>query len=319
MKPILSIFLSIAIAVTASHFLFKVTREKDIECDPLTYNHLSTIFLDSTPYDFVILGASKACYGINPIIIDSICGTNAYNIAQVGSKLRDLKLQLDGYLLCHPSPKTVLLTIDLRDFSHPDELYWYPQYYYYLNNSCVYSNLLECGYRPYMVKALPFLEMIHWDDYLREYAARPLLGVCDDDMGPGDMAGKGFRTLTTKRIPENTRMTIKEKVILDKKCVGFLEKMIDTCKQRNIRMIFLYSPEYRYQRENACLGSDSVFAFITQTAKANGIKYLRHDNLALCNNPDYFGDIDHLNAFGSTVYSTILAKELDTLLHPSKN
>ena len=84
----------------------------------------------------------------------------------------------------------------------------------------------------------------------------------------------------------------------------YLQAFIDTCKQRKINLIFLYSPMYAVEKTHLFDIPDSV-------AKKNGIPFLNHYNMeGFSGNKDMYYDYGHLNGTGAKKYSSIIASEL---------
>ncbi len=75
------------------------------------------LFEGHTNHDVLFLGSSRVYYLINPKIIDSVCGVDSYNAGIDGGNLFEFKTSFDAYLQNHPSPRLVVLNIDLHSFT----------------------------------------------------------------------------------------------------------------------------------------------------------------------------------------------------------
>ena len=274
------------------------------------YDHLNEILEKTTPYDLLFSGSSRTLYQIYPKIIDSICGMSSFNAAITGARIADFELILKGYLVNHPAPKVYILNIDLNSFSRSKEIRQYPEYYSFLNNKEVSNTLAKYGYHPELVKLFPFIAIMDLDDYNKENALRLLIGKGDIAMPGGDIADKGFVMIDsmTPYTPAAERLTIYDESL------GALKEIIKLCKQKKIKVIFTYSPEFNLGYQKLIYNSDSILTMIGNIANQNNITYLRDDKLDICKEKDLFWNVNHLNKRGAMIYSAILAKEINTIL-----
>ena len=131
--------------------------------------------------------------------------------------------------------------------------------------------------------------------------------------GDGDFEYKGYKSNGSKSVTLNEN-------IPDKKCdltetgIADLKNIISTCKQKNIKLLFIYSPEYNMGLQKHILNAKDIFAFIDKTAKENAVPYFRDDSLSISSNSNLFANAGHLNTQGAAAYSIILANRLKTMI-----
>ncbi len=302
------------LAVILSQLAYMPINKVVLKYNCHSYKRLTEIYEDTTAYDLIFIGSSRTHRSIYPKIIDSICGLNSYNAGTEAGTIEDFKLTLKGYLVHHPAPKVVVLTIDLPTFSRHNEIHNYPQYYPFLNNPVVNTTLSDDGYNIGMVKAMPFVTLTDLDDYSRENTLRLAMGKGGTDIPDGDFEYKGFLSNTTEYIVKPQLEKDMKRMVLYSECMASLNEMIDICKQHNIKVIFTYAPEYDFNLQKTRTNTDSVFNFIYSTVHKNNIPYLRDDSLDLCKDPRLFANNGHLNKPGAIVYSAVLAEELNNIL-----
>ena len=274
---------------------------------------LTEIYENNTPYDVLFIGSSRTHRSIHPAIIDSICGVNSYNAGTESGAIHDFRLTLDGYLVHHPAPIVLVLTLDLSSFLQSYSLHFYPQYYPYLDNVAVDTTLSALGYHPTLIRAFPFLMITDLDDFSKESAIQMLRGRDTTDIPAGDFEYKGFISNTENYIKKPQLEKAIKKMTITADARHSLDEIIDQCRVHKIKLIFTYAPEYDFNLQKTRTNKDSVFALIYQKARENNIPYLRDDSLALCKDPKLFANNGHLNKPGAIVYSTVLGEELKKL------
>jgi hypothetical protein len=62
--------------------------------------------------------------------------------------------------------------------------------------------------------------------------------------------------------------------------------------------------------QNKISNAKEVFDLIAGIAVKNKIEFFRDDSLELCNNPDLFYNVRHLNTKGAGIYSAIVARNI---------
>jgi hypothetical protein len=93
---------------------------------------------------------------------------------------------------------------------------------------------------------------------------------------------------------------------LDSNKVRMFRAFIDSCKNRNIRLVLLCPPYYMKGK-----GTDWSFAVSKQIAAEKQVPFLDYSNDTFYfNRPQLFADTVHLNRKGSDIFSPVLAAEL---------
>ena len=220
---------------------------------------------------------------------------------------------LKGYLEKHRSPEFIFLSLDLFSFDFSYKIFNYTIYLSHIDNKAINKMLLENGHPTFAYKLFPFLILTDLDDYSRGNALKGFAGKTE--ILPGDFHYKGFLSNTGVTIIKDTSDLVKpiDTLKMDPKASVLLNEIITICKVGNIRLFFLYCPEFKSGLQKAYTNSDQVFHYMDSTAKVNGIAFLRHDSLSICNNPTLFANMGHLNREGANAYSRLLAEEIQKI------
>jgi len=92
---------------------------------------------------------------------------------------------------------------------------------------------------------------------------------------------------------------------IDENKINALKDIISTCQQKNIDLLFVYSPVWSIIQNN----SDNEL--LSGLCSQRGIRYLNLSNdSAFVNNPEYFADINHLNHEGAKLFTNMLIDKI---------
>lgn len=92
------------------------------------------------------------------------------------------------------------------------------------------------------------------------------------------------------------------------KKVEYIEKFISLCKQEDIKLIFVVSPNYKL------LPNQVWVKTVKAIALGNNIPFLYHEKDSLFHShPEWFNEPFHLNDVGAHIYSDLIANEIRQL------
>lgn len=312
MKPINRLLLSLILAVIFCQLSFIVFTKELRKYQVHNTERLTEILEHNTNFDVLFIGSSRTHFSINPKVIDSICKINSYNAGIEGGNLYEFEMILLAYLENHPSPKYLVLTLDLNAFTPGIKMFNYPVYFPYTDNKVILKYLLDNGHFTISKKLIPFLKITDYDDDNKGYFLKGLSGA--SEIPNGDFQYKGFISNTSNCIRPGEPVPQKssyEVSIEKKQC---LDRIISICKLLNIKLIFTYAPEYKKMYQEQVKNSTEILAIINDYAIKNNFSFFREDQLDICSNPALFANIAHLNKDGAQQYSAILAGELNEIL-----
>jgi hypothetical protein len=278
------------------------------------YPRLKEIFVSNTAFDVIYIGSSRTHTTIYPRIVDSITGLSSYNAGMEGGALTEFKMAFDGYLLHHPSPEMIVLSIDPSSFDISRQIFDPTQYFPFIRkNKFIEKNLTRVDKKTILLKYMPFLGFIYMDDYIKNNAIKGWAG--QTELEPGQFDNKGFLSNGTKCIDTIKNITYTVKTIrFDMKAIVMLNTIIDTCKKRNIRLMLTYAPEYRHRNQEFFDNFGDFADSLNKIAVNNSLSFYRDDSLPLCNDPCLFANYGHTNIAGAIAYSKILGQRIKSLL-----
>ena len=275
-----------------------------------TNQRLTEILKNKTKYDILFIGSSRTHTGINPKIVDSILNCSSYNAGVEGGNLLEFKMTFDAYLINHPPPKYLVLTLDLYSFNLKRPFFNYTNYLDFLDNKIIDSTLCANGHNTTLFKIVPFAKITEYDDFSKGNAIKALMHK-GNEIGLGEFQYKGYLSNTSLGININTVTVPKNiKYPVSDTAIEYLKDIIKTCIERKIKLLFTYAPEYKFELQKNTLNKQEIFEEINAISKANSIPFYRDDSLSICDNPMLFANPGHLNTPGATTYSLILGNRL---------
>ncbi len=314
MNTYYKILFSLSIASIGLFFTEKIVSKGAKKFHAHSYQKLQTIFDSNNYYDIVFIGSSRTHNSINPRIIDSVTGFSTFNAAIDGAGLPELKMIFEGYLLKHPAPKKIVLTLDADAFDDIYKFYNHNLYLFFLKHKVVDTTLSGNGFPALRHKMFPFLRLTEMNDFARRNAIAGLSG--QDELHEQNCQDKGYLANGNTCIyPELDAIYENENYRIDPKSVAMLNSMIITCKEKKIELILTYAPEYNYRLQGYIGNFNQIISMVDSTAVKNRLVFFREDRLEMCREKCFFANYGHLNTAGATEYSLLLGRRLkDSIL-----
>jgi hypothetical protein len=271
--------------------------------------------------DIIITGSSRAISHYDPRIIEAVTGHTAFNLGRNGSQT-DMQLAvLKTYLAHNRNPKLVLQNLDAFSFVTTREVYDPAQYMPFLDQPDIYAALHHIN------------PQLWWKTkYL------PVYGYAAEDMrfnwilglkgffgwSPREDFFSGFNPRVGRWTAdfENFKTTHGSGATFDvePEGVSIMEDLVRVCHDRGIKLVFVYSPEYR-EMQMLTKNRAEIFAKFRELSERYNVPLWDFSDWDNADNHDLFRNSQHLNAEGAKVFSqdlaNRLAKELPQLIPAS--
>ena len=315
----LKILCSLFIAVVAV-FIFSSFLEKgNLKYHSHKFKRVHEIFSGSYPYDVVYIGSSRIHNAVNPRVVDSITGLKSYNAGVEGGTMFEFKMTLDGYLVHHHAPRILFLSVDAKSFDIKRNIFYPPQYFLEMDNPVVYSALgFKHTCEPFLVKHSSTSRLLYYDDYTKALALSGLIGK--NEMQPlHAFEYNGFLSNGNQCVDSSSGIVYPAlKFEFQQNAIRYLQDIIDTCKKKDITLLLLYSPEYRFGYQQSVTNFSAFSHLLNSMAGKNNVSLFHDDSLKLCADARNFANPTHLNTQGSTAYSCEIANRLKILVKTLK-
>jgi hypothetical protein len=258
----------------------------------------------------VITGSSRALSHYDPRIIELQTGRSAFNLGRNGSQ-SDMQLAvLRAYLEHNQKPEMVIHNLDSFSFEATRQVYDPAQYVPYLYDEELYKPLRQFDHNIWRSRYLPLYGYVVTDmNFSWVLGLGALTG-----WSPREEYFEGFNPRTKKWTDEfQSFKSANPKGVywpLDPEGERSVENLIRLCKERNIQLIFVYSPEYA-EMQKLTMNRVEVFTRFHELAKRYKFPFWDYSDWTYARNTQYFQNSQHLNAEGADVFSKDLAKRLN--------
>lgn len=253
------------------------------------------IYNDTTYYDLVINGSSRAWVQYDPHILDSILHLNTYNLGIDGSAINRQIIKYHKYCELHGQPKYLLQNIDIftmaRTFGYEREQF-FPYFFYdkdLLHKADKYEHftLLE--------KYIPYYRYIGID--LHDWDAGLYKGYCGQDKA---WDGSMFSQMDTVQVSSDSSM------------LRLFDDFLTEQAHLGTRVILVYSPIY-HRVIDKCPDTGKMYTMYDSLAIKHHLSILNYIEMPLCYDTAYFYNATHLNRQGAEIFTTRLAQDLDSM------
>jgi hypothetical protein len=268
--------------------------------------------------DIVITGSSRALVQYDPRTIASVTGHSAFNLGRNGSQTDMQVAFFKAYLEHNSKPKIVLHNLDAFTFVTTREVFDPAQYMPYIDDPALYNELSKINPDTWKSRYLPLYGYVVED---MNFAWITGLGGFLGWNPPEDYFlgfnprhrswGSDFQKFKASN-PHGVSFGIESAGIRD------LEDMIQTCRQNQVQLILVYSPEYS---EMQAITNDraQVFGLFHQLAERYHVPLWDYSNWEFGGNRDFFYNSQHLNATGAAYFSGDIANRLKNYLASDSN
>jgi hypothetical protein len=273
----------------------------------LEQDKLKEIISGTGKFDYLFIGSSRTYYHVHPKIIDSSLNVNSFNAGLDGARLTEINMVLKCYLAVHQKPAYIVADISTNSFDINRAPIFNPNIYYpFLNSPIVYKTISRYK-RAGLLRALPFLRVAEWDEYLKAGAFKGSIGK--SPIIPRNFKGyleSGNDTIKFpfKRFYQTSDFPVRPEGIM------LLEEIIKLCSDNGVKLVLTYAPVY-YQDSSVI--NPGFFTTLRSISEKYQIPFLDYRELQLNKNHLVFRDEHHLNTSGAEMYSRILADDLRNL------
>lgn len=283
-------FLIVCDAITTYAFHQKNTRKYAVWNDILHTN------IDA---DVLIMGNSRAWCMYSPAILDSILGTNTYNIGFDGSCFDRQAARYDIYRHYQKTkPKCIIQNVEYFTL---DKTYGYER-----------EQFMPYMMYPYFRKRIQGAADFSFGElYIPMY--RYYVNNFYDDYNQFDyVVNKGFYARDEKW--DGSKLDDTEPYIqnVDSNTLNLFIDYIEQTKQECIRLVLVIAPSYK-EVSNVVLNLDGIHQLYYELSEKYDIPLLDYSANYMARDTTYFYNASHLNKYGAELFSEQLAHDIDSL------
>jgi len=285
---------------------------KDIKQYPGEFEVMKDIYNGTIESDIAIYGSSRAWIQISPEIIQDTLGKTVYNLGLDGHHFWLQYLRHLEYLRHNRKPEIIIISLDAFSLEIRNDLYAKEQYLPYMlwnKNIIRYTSRYE-GYH-WLDYYIPFFRYVGEREVIRQVFANIF------SRNPGKkIRTRGYAGMNKvwNSDFDNAKSKLKvNRIKLKEQSVQLFYQFIDECKNMNIKLVFVCTPEY-IEGQQRIHNRAEIISMYRDIAKKNGLVFIDYSNDAICLDKSMFYNSLHLNKTGSELMTKKLAGQLKSLL-----
>jgi hypothetical protein len=284
-----------------------------------TFGALNQVMEGKVNAQIVITGSSRALAHYDPRTIMAVTGKSAFNLGRNGSQTDMQVAFLKAYLAHNQKPEVVIHNLDAFSFVTTHEVYDPVEYTPYLYDRNLYDALWGINRDIWKSRDIPLYGYVVEDmNYTWIQGLKGFVGYSprqDYFLGFNPRSkqwSEDFERFKADR-PDGVSWDVEPAGVKD------LEDLIYLCKQNDIQLILVYSPEY-IGMQKMTRNRKEIFELFQQLSEKSGVLFWDYSNWRYAGDRQYFQNSQHLNATGAAVFSKDLADQLKSYLaeRPSK-
>lgn len=252
--------------------------------------------------DIIVMGNSRAFVHVDPIILDSILGKSAYNLAFDGSSINR---QIEKYNIFRKYNRKPELIIQNIDYITLVSMVGYEreQFFPYFWNKIMQKEIISSEPFTIWEKYVPLFRYYRNLDrhdikgLLTSTARRQVKGYQGKDK---QWDGTEFRKIEIARYAET------------EKAIKLFDEYLAKAREEGIKIIFVYTPIYIGVTQKLD-HPEKMHARYQEFADRYNIPILDYSDMEICNDTTYFYNAMHLNKLGAEIFSDSLANDIKRL------
>ena len=271
------------------------------------YASWNTIYNDTTNYDLVVLGNSRAVVQYDPSILDSVLDINSINLGIDGSAINRQMIKYNKYIDIHKYPKYVIQNID---FATMDTTYGYEReqfFPYFFYDRDLINDVNKYEKFSFAERWIPCYRYLGYKDVLLEAFFN------DNTQHYFEFLEKGYKG---HELPwDGTALDALDSVVCscNPDALNQYKKFLTCVVQNDTKVIFVYAPVY-YKVIEKMTNKDEMYKMYQELASQFDIPILDYTDMPICYDTAYFYNGTHLNRTGAEIFTTKLAQDLESLL-----
>ena len=289
LKRLLLFLLLLTVSLPALDFLFSKWMQHSSRPSIEGWFNLMYEQIDA---DIVIVGSSRAKNHIDPVILDSILHTNAYNLGMSGTRIRLQTAQYDLYSSHNKKPDVIVFCIDVFSLVSIERVALREQYFPFF---------WDRRFRKAIFPIIHFTASERFIPFYRYY--------------PGELGGmlkrypesrKGFYAFDEQwDSPEVNSVPFEKEEPLQ----ALFEQFVENAVEDGVKMVFVLPPLY-YEKARRVRALDEMLEYYTEFGKKNQIPLFNYYFSDISKDSTNFMDPNHLNRKGAEAFSETLARDL---------
>ena len=267
------------------------------------------IYSSKANCDVAIYGSSRAWVQIDPQIISDTLKVTAYNFGIDGHNFWLQYLRHRELLKHNRKPGQIIMVLDIFTLMKRNDLYQPDQFLPYM--------LWNQHVREFTSSFIGYDKVDYYIPLVRYGGKKDALRTCVNILS-GKSSGNKFRqngfagrSLEWNSDLEEARNNSESyEIRIDSGSVDLLEKFIKECRESEIDLVFVYTPEY-IEGQRFISNKDEVIRIYREFASKYSLDFYDYSHDELSSDKDLFYNANHLNKTGAEIFTSKLARDLN--------
>lgn len=272
------------------------------------YSTWNDLFEGKINSDLLVYGSSRAWCHISPKIIEDNLKLSTYNLGINGHNFWLENFRHSLVLKNNKKPKIILFSLDMFTLQKKKELYNSEQFLPYMLWNKDIKNATE-SYEGFNFYDYNFPLVRYYSKLL---VLQKTMSFSMGFLQNSEVRVKGYKGKDKSWNSDLDKAKAKRKkyeVPIDKVSQLLFEQFLVDCKNQNIKLIFVYTPEY-IDGQKFVKNRQMVMNLYTHYSKKYQIPFYDYSNDTICFQKKYFYNASHLNKTGAELFTHQL---VDTL------
>lgn len=258
--------------------------------------------------EIVVYGSSRAWVHIDPQMIEDSLGLSSYNLGINGHNFWLQYLRHKTLLKYNKKPKYIILAVDIYTLQKREDLYNLDQFLPYMlfNQDIITFTSSFPGYSRFDYY-LPLIRYFGRTKAIKQ-SIKNTLYSSNSELG----RKKGFQGMEKEwnddLVKAQKRMSYYD-VKLNDSSIKLFENFLDECKENDIKVIFVYTPEY-IEGQSFIKNRKEIISLFENFANRHEILFFDYSSDELCLKKEYFYNASHLNKTGAKIFTNKLIRDL---------
>ena len=284
------------------------------------YNTWNDLFNGDINSKVVIYGSSKAWQHISPAILAQKIPTTFYNLGIDGHNFDLQYLRHELLLERNNQPKYIIQEVDEFTLTKYENLYNLQQFLPYMLWNFKIEDCISKfnGFNTFDYK-IPLLRY-----YKTKGSVRVAFQLYKNELPNNKTRFKGYQGLDFgSKFSSKDLKKLRYKVEVDKAFVLLFDAFLKECKQKNIKVILVNTPEF-IEGQKCVINRKETMNLFTRFSKKYKVPFYDYSNDSISYNKELFYNALHMNKRGSEIFSAKFADQvkkdiLFTVKHQTSN
>jgi len=279
---------------------------------PGEFEVMNDIYNSKANCHIAIYGSSRAWVHIDPTIISDSLNITAYNFGIDGHNFWLQYLRHLEFIKHNKKPKIIILSVDVFSLGKRIDLYQPDQFLPYMlwNKNIKEFTGSYIGYN----KIEYYIPLIRYNGKF-EVLKTSLKNLLKIHTYTKRFRNNGFKGVdkewnTDFKIAKSIQKSYEAK--LDQQSIELFETFIQECKNTDIRLVMVYTPEY-IEGQKFVSNREKILNIYKEISNKYQLTFYDYSNDSICFDRNLFYNSLHLNKKGSEIFSKIFAHDIKTI------